>query len=120
MIPTNRPHPIAPEVGDKAKFSVEVAVTSPGAKSSSGASSAPATESPVVGTPANQEISGSHGTSKAPVTSADVTSADVERLIPIGEARLRALREAIRKGTYPTESDVVGGLMRIFRSEDDI
>jgi hypothetical protein len=36
---------------------------------------------------------------------------DVPR--PIGKARLRALREAIRRGTYPTEADVAGGLARM-------
>ena len=35
-------------------------------------------------------------------------------LAPIGARRLEALREAIRRGTYPTESDVVGGLVRMF------
>ena len=33
---------------------------------------------------------------------------------PIGPERLAKLREAIRNGTYPTESDVVGGLVRLF------
>jgi len=35
-------------------------------------------------------------------------------LRPIGTARLRALREAIRNGTYPTEAHIVGGLERLF------
>ncbi len=33
---------------------------------------------------------------------------------PIGMDRLRALREAIRNGTYPTQADVVGGIVRMF------
>ena len=33
---------------------------------------------------------------------------------PIGTARLRDLREAIRNGTYPTEAHIVGGLERLF------
>jgi hypothetical protein len=37
-------------------------------------------------------------------------------LRPIGPERLRALREAIRDGTYPTEDDVVSGLERMLRS----
>ncbi len=36
-----------------------------------------------------------------------------EALHPIGPERLRALREAIRNGTYPTEADVMGGLERM-------
>ena len=32
---------------------------------------------------------------------------------PIGPDRLRALREAIRDGTYPTQADVLGGLERM-------
>lgn len=32
---------------------------------------------------------------------------------PIGPERLRALREAIENGTYPTEADVLGGLDRL-------
>ena len=38
---------------------------------------------------------------------------DVPR--PIGPERLKALREAIRNGTYPTDADVRGGLDRMFR-----
>jgi hypothetical protein len=34
---------------------------------------------------------------------------------PIGPERLRALREAILNGTYPTESAVTGGLTQLFR-----
>lgn len=44
---------------------------------------------------------------------------DVPR--PIGPARLRALREAIENGSYPTPEDVRGGLERLFsgsRAED--
>jgi hypothetical protein len=41
---------------------------------------------------------------------------DVPR--PIGPERLRALREAIRNGTYPTDADVMGGLVRMFRQPD--
>ncbi len=37
---------------------------------------------------------------------------------PIGPERLAQLREAIRNGTYPTESDVVGGLVRLFDRND--
>ncbi len=37
-----------------------------------------------------------------------------DRLEPIGPERLRALRKAIREGTYPTEADVLGGLERMF------
>ena len=36
-----------------------------------------------------------------------------EALRPIGPARLRELREAIRNGTYPTQADVLGGLERL-------
>ncbi len=32
---------------------------------------------------------------------------------PIGPDRLRALREALRNGTYPTEADVLGGIERL-------
>jgi len=34
---------------------------------------------------------------------------------PIGPERLRALREAILNGTYPTESAVTSGLSNLFR-----
>jgi hypothetical protein len=34
---------------------------------------------------------------------------------PIGPERLRALREAILNGTYPTEGAVTGGLVNLFR-----
>lgn len=34
---------------------------------------------------------------------------------PIGPERLRALREAILNGTYPTDSAVTGGLTKLFR-----
>jgi hypothetical protein len=37
---------------------------------------------------------------------------------PIGMDRLRALREAIRNGTYPTQTDVVGGLVRMLGEPD--
>jgi hypothetical protein len=36
-----------------------------------------------------------------------------DALRPIGPARLRALREAIRSGRYPTDDDVLGGLERM-------
>ncbi len=39
------------------------------------------------------------------------------KLEPIGTDRLRALREAIQSGTYPSEADVLGGLERMFRGE---
>jgi anti-sigma28 factor (negative regulator of flagellin synthesis) len=45
-----------------------------------------------------------------------VPPADAPR--PIGMDRLRALREAIRNGTYPTDADVVGGLVRMFGEPD--
>lgn len=32
---------------------------------------------------------------------------------PIGIEAMRALRKAIREGTYPTDADVIGGLVRI-------
>jgi len=35
-------------------------------------------------------------------------------LEPIGPERLRALREAIRNGTYPSDEHVLGGLERMF------
>ena len=38
---------------------------------------------------------------------------DQDQLRPIGPERLKALREAIRNGTYPTDQDVVGGLTRM-------
>jgi hypothetical protein len=41
---------------------------------------------------------------------------DVPR--PIGPEALRALRDAIRNGTYPSDSDVMGGLVRMFREPD--
>jgi hypothetical protein len=44
--------------------------------------------------------------------------APTDPLRPIGPERLRALREAIRNGTYPTEADVLGGLQRMFRWDD--
>jgi hypothetical protein len=34
---------------------------------------------------------------------------------PIGPERLRALREAILNGTYPTDGAVTGGLVKLFR-----
>jgi hypothetical protein len=37
-----------------------------------------------------------------------------DRLVPIGPERLRALREAIRNGTYPSDDHVLGGLERMF------
>jgi hypothetical protein len=39
---------------------------------------------------------------------------------PIGMDRLRALREAIRNGAYPTSADVVGGLVRMFGEPDAV
>lgn len=36
---------------------------------------------------------------------------------PIGPERLRALREAIRSGQYPSQDDVRTGLVRMFRVE---
>ena len=41
---------------------------------------------------------------------------DVPR--PIGPERLKAIREAIRNGTYPSDADVVGGLVRMFRKPE--
>jgi hypothetical protein len=38
---------------------------------------------------------------------------------PIGPERLRALREAIRNGTYPTDADVLSGLVRLFGKPED-
>lgn len=38
-------------------------------------------------------------------------------LEPIGPERLKALREAIRNGTYPSEEQVLGGLERLFAAE---
>ena len=35
-------------------------------------------------------------------------------LRPVGMKRLKALREAIENGTYPTEEDILGGLERLF------
>ena len=40
---------------------------------------------------------------------------DVRPAQPIGLARLKAIRQAIREGRYPAEEDVVGGLARLFR-----
>ena len=42
-----------------------------------------------------------------------------DKLSPIGPDRLRALREAIENGTYPTEADVLGGLDRLLESPND-
>jgi hypothetical protein len=39
-------------------------------------------------------------------------------LRPIGPAALKALRERIRSGQYPTDEQVQGGLRRMFRSGD--
>lgn len=39
---------------------------------------------------------------------------DAQDLRPIGKARLKALREAIRNGTYPTNEFVEQGLLRMF------
>ena len=39
---------------------------------------------------------------------------DAQDLRPIGKARLKALREAIRNGTYPTNESVEQGLLRMF------
>jgi anti-sigma28 factor (negative regulator of flagellin synthesis) len=41
------------------------------------------------------------------------TSDGSEPLRPIGPERLRALREAIRDGSYPTDAEVLGGLERM-------
>jgi hypothetical protein len=48
-----------------------------------------------------------------------VVSDAKEPLEPIGPARLRALREAIENGTYPSASDVLGGLERLFGLDDE-
>jgi hypothetical protein len=50
----------------------------------------------------------------APVTPAD----DPPPLRAIGPERLRALREAILDGTYPTQDAVEKGLTRLFRGDD--
>ena len=52
---------------------------------------------------------------KAPASGArrNTASGPTDALQPIGPERLRALREAIRNGTYPTEADVLGGLARM-------
>ena len=50
----------------------------------------------------------------APVASSAAGGKDA--LEPIGPERLRALREAIENGTYPTEEDVLGGLDRLLES----
>jgi len=42
---------------------------------------------------------------------------DVPR--PIGPERLLALREAIESGNYPSDKDVMGGLVRMFRRPED-
>ena len=39
---------------------------------------------------------------------------DTKDLRPIGKARLKALREAIRNGTYPSNEFVEQGLFRMF------
>jgi hypothetical protein len=39
-------------------------------------------------------------------------------LRPIGPAALKALRERIRSGQYPTDEQVQGGLRRMFRSAE--
>jgi hypothetical protein len=49
---------------------------------------------------------------------ASTPPADAPR--PIGMDRLRALREAIRNGAYPTSADVVGGLVRMFGEPDAV
>lgn len=41
---------------------------------------------------------------------------DVPR--PIGPERLKALRAAIEGGNYPSDADVAGGLLEIFRHEN--
>jgi hypothetical protein len=52
---------------------------------------------------------------KAPASNARRSEAlrAAQALRPIGPERLRALREAIRTGAYPTEEDVLGGLTRM-------
>lgn len=45
--------------------------------------------------------------------SAEAGASPVDVPRPIGPERLRALREAIEKGTYPTRDDVLGGLERL-------
>ena len=118
MIPTNRPHPIASEVGDKAKFSVEVAVTPNDCKHDASKHQTHGTKK--TGTAPSSTQGGTPDASESGPAAGQRASSAAERLIPIGQARLRALREAIRNGTYPAESDVVGGLMRVFHSEDDV
>jgi hypothetical protein len=50
------------------------------------------------------------------VTSPSVPTAFAEdRPRPIGPERLKALREAIRDGTYPLDRAVQSGLLRMFR-----
>ena len=46
-------------------------------------------------------------------------AAEGHKLGPIGPERLKALREAIQKGTYPTDADVVGGLTRMLGGQDE-
>lgn len=40
-----------------------------------------------------------------------------EPLVPIGRERLQALKDAIERGTYPSDEDVVAGLTRLFSEE---
>ena len=59
-------------------------------------------------------------TGQIPVASVSSKPAGVEAqgpkdpLEPIGPERLKALREAIRNGTYPSDEHVLGGLERLF------
>ncbi|MDA1195874.1 MAG: hypothetical protein O2894_11905 [Planctomycetota bacterium] len=47
-----------------------------------------------------------------------LTQACGDALRPIGPERLRALREAIRSGTYPNDAQVLGGLTRLLRAAE--
>ena len=49
-----------------------------------------------------------------------LASGDTRKPEPIGMERLRAIRKAIREGTYPAPEDVVGGLARLFRENPPI
>lgn len=51
--------------------------------------------------------------------SEDQSARDNAPLRPVGLERLKALREAIENGTYPTEEDVLGGLERLFEVDDE-
>ena len=50
-------------------------------------------------------------------TPPDGATGPKDPLEPIGPERLKALREAIQNGTYPSDEHVLGGLARLFKAD---